>query len=151
MMHALTLLRPADVDLTRGQPFRPSAVAVAAIAIVMGAIVVACIWIGWRGGIVFGGHGAIPALLAWWVVFWFGLFFLFYANDWRKTFQRGAWLALTTDDGVYVKYRSYRNVSWSDEDLQVVFGRIASSRAPASTSAPGAHPRRKRATGAASG
>jgi len=32
----------------------------------------------------------------------------------------GRWLALTTDDGVYVKYRSYRNVSWSDEDLQVV-------------------------------
>ena len=55
-MHALTLLRPADVDLTHGQLFRPSALAVAAIAIVMGAIVVACIWIGWRGGIVFGGH-----------------------------------------------------------------------------------------------
>lgn len=120
-MHALSLLKLADVDLARGQLFRPSAVAVAAIAIVMGAIVVACIWIGWRGGIVFGGHGAIPALLAWWVVFWLGLFFLFYANDWRKTLKPTAWLALAADDGVYVKYRSYRNVSWSEEDLQVVF------------------------------
>jgi len=120
-MHAFSLLSPAQVDLARGRLFRVSAAAVATIAIVVGAIVGACIWIGWRGGVVLAGHGAIPALLAWWVVFWLGLFFLFYANDWRKTLAPGAWLALAADDGVYVKYRSYRNASWSKDDLQVVF------------------------------
>lgn len=120
-MDALPLLRPADVDLSSGQLFRVSARAVATIAIAMGVLVAACIWIGWRGGVVFGGRGVIPAVLAWWIVFWLGLFLLFYANDWRKARKPGAWLALATADGVYIKYRSYRNLSWNQDAPQVVF------------------------------
>jgi hypothetical protein len=121
-MDALPLLRPPDVDLSSGQLFRVlSARAVATIAIVMGVLVAACIWIGWRGGVVFGGRGVIPAVLAWWIVFWLGLFLLLYANDWRKALKPGAWLALATADGVYIKYRSYRNLSRNQDAPQVVF------------------------------
>jgi len=120
-MDALPLLRPADVDLSSGQLFRVSARAVATITIVMGVLVAACIWIGWRGGVVFGGRGMIPAVLAWWVVFWLGLFLLFYANDWRKARKPSAWLALATGEGVYLKYRSYRNLGWNQDVSQVAF------------------------------
>jgi hypothetical protein len=120
-MDALPLLRPADVDLSSGQLFRVSARAFATITIVMGVLVAACIWIGWRGGVVFGGRGMIPAVLAWWVVFWLGLFLLFYANDWRKARKPSAWLALATGEGVYLKYRSYRNLGWNQDVSQVAF------------------------------
>ena len=121
MTFALRLLKPAEVSFADARVFRVSAGAVAAITACMGIIVVACIGVGWRGGILLGNHGAIPALLAWWVAFWLGLFFVFYANDWRKTLSRGAWLALAAADGVHIKYRSYRNVVWGNNDPQVVF------------------------------
>ena len=121
MKRAPHLLKPAEVSFADVRVFRVSAGAVAAIALCMGTIVVACIGIGWHGGILLGKHGTIPALLAWWVAFWLGLFFVFYANDWRKTLSPGAWLAVAAADGAYIKYRSYRNVSWGSNDPQVVF------------------------------
>ena len=50
-----------------------------------------------------------------------GLFFFFYANDWRKGWAPGAWIAVAAEDGVYLKYRSFRNSSWSSDDEQVAF------------------------------
>jgi hypothetical protein len=60
-------------------------------------------------------------VLAWWVVCWLGLFLLFYANDWRKARKPSAWLALATGEGVYLKYRSYRNLGWNQDVSQVAF------------------------------
>src|SRR5690349_7433216 len=123
MMTELTLLRPADVPLAQARVFRVSGTALASIAIVLGLIVAAFCWIGWRG--------TVRAVIAGWVVFWLGFFALLYANDWRKALSPDAWLAALTADRLYVKFRSYRNLSWSDADPQVVFvpySAIASAR-----------------------
>ena len=101
--------------------FRVSAVSVAAIAVSMGSIVAACIGFGAHNGALFGAQGVFPAILLWWVLLWFGLFFLFYGNDWRKALRPSAWLVVAASEGVYIKYRSYRNAAWGDQDLQVVF------------------------------
>jgi len=121
MTQALSFLTLAEVPLSSGRLFRVSAVSVAAIAVSMGLIVTACIWFFARNGALFGAHGVFPAILLWWIVLWLGLFLLFYGNDWRKALRPGAWLALATSDGVYIKYRSYQNAAWGDQDLQVVF------------------------------
>jgi len=130
-MPGLRLLRPVEVDLAAGRVFRVSMSAVAIISVCTGVLLVACIAIGARNGILLGSVGMAPALLAWWIVFWLGLFFFFYANDWRKGWAPGAWIAVAAEDGVYLKYRSFRNSSWSSDDEQVAFvpyGAIATAR-----------------------
>jgi len=97
-MPVLLLLKPMEVDLAGGRLFRVSATAVAIIGVCTGALLLACISIGARSGILLGSGGAAPAVLAWWVVFWLGLFFFFYANDWRKASAPSAWLALPSSD-----------------------------------------------------
>jgi hypothetical protein len=120
-MPVLRLLKPVEVDLAAGRVFRVSSTAVAIISVCTGVLVLACIAIGARSGILLGSGGVAPAVLAWWVVLWLGLFFVFYANDWRKASAPSAWLAVAAQDGVYLKYRSFRNVSWSGDDEQVAF------------------------------
>jgi hypothetical protein len=120
-MPGLRLLKPVEVDLAAGRLFRVSTGAVAIIAVCTGALLLACILIGARNGILLGSVGVAPALLAWWIVFWLGLFFFLYANDWRKALAPGAWLAVAAENGVYLKYRSFRNVGWSSDDEQVAF------------------------------
>jgi hypothetical protein len=130
-MPVLRLLKPVEVDLAAGRLFRVSATAVAIVTVCTGALLLASLAIGARSGILLGSGGVAPAVLAWWVVLWLGLFFLFYGNDWRKAWAPGAWLALAAEDGVYVKYRSFRNVDWSSDDAQVTFipyGAIGAAR-----------------------
>ena len=69
-MPGLRLLRPVEVDLAAGRVFRVSMSAVAIISVCTGVLLVACIAIGARNGILLGSVGMAPALLAWWIVFW---------------------------------------------------------------------------------
>ncbi|MBI3373613.1 MAG: hypothetical protein HY017_17955 [Betaproteobacteria bacterium] len=121
MFGGLRLLTPGEVPFDRLQVFRYSPLSRILATVISGAIVLCCIWIGWRGGIALGKEGAIPGFIAWWVAFWIGIYFLFVAADLRKILRPQAWLAVAGEDGVFLKWRSYLNAHWGSGDVQVVF------------------------------
>lgn len=121
MFGGLRLLTPGEVPFDRLQVFRYSALSRILATLISGAVVLGCIWIGWRGGVTLGKEGAIPGFIAWWVAFWIGIYFLFVAADLRKILRPPAWLAATGEDGVFLKWRSYLNAHWGSGDVQVVF------------------------------
>lgn len=120
-MNDLRFLVPAVVPLAGARMFRVSTLSHALAALIVGAVVAACVWVGWRGGVALGRTGALPAFIAWWIVFWLGLYWLLVMNDWRKARGPHAWLAAAASDGVYIKWRSYQNAHWGTDDAQVVF------------------------------
>lgn len=89
--------------------------------LLMGIVVGFCIWVGLRGGIGFGKDGALPGFIAWWIVFWLGLFWLVLANLFLKSLKPSAWLVRAGSQGMYIKWRSYQNVAWQAEGPQVVY------------------------------
>ncbi|MSQ73558.1 MAG: hypothetical protein EXR27_20115 [Betaproteobacteria bacterium] len=131
----LNFLSPDGVPLERLEVFRATILSRVLAVLIVGAIVAACAWVGWRGGVAFGKGGALPGFIAWWIAFWLGLYWLFVAADLRKALARAggrpvAWLAAVGDEAVYVKWRSYLNAHWGAADPQVVavpFGAIRSA------------------------
>lgn len=121
MFGGLRLLTPGEVPFDRLQVFRYSPLSRILATLVSGAVVLGCIWIGWRGGVTLGKEGAIPGFIAWWVAFWIGIYFAFIAVDLRKILQSQGWLAAAGEDGIFLKWRSYLNAHWGSGDVQVVF------------------------------
>lgn len=117
----LRLLALREVPLPGLRVFRVAILSRALTTLILGAVVAACVWIGWSGGIAFTRRDGIPGFIAWWAAFWLGLFWIFFANDLRKAAKPTAWLAAAGDDGVYLKWRSYQNLQWGIDDPQVVF------------------------------
>lgn len=86
----------------------------------VGAFVAFCLWVGLRGGLRMGG-GALPGFIAWWIVFWLGLYWLLLVGMTRKALKPDAWLVRADDHGLFVKWRSFQNVAWGADGLQVLF------------------------------
>lgn len=91
------------------------------IMLLMGAVVGFCLWVGLQGGIYLGHGGALPAFIAWWVVFWLGLYWLMLVNHCLKSLKPSAWLVRADGQGLYIKWRSYLNAAWGADGLQAVF------------------------------
>ena len=121
MYNELRLLTLRNVPSNGGRVFRVATLSLALAVLFVGALVAACIWIGWRGGIALGRRDGIPAFIAWWIVICFLPYWLIVLHDWRKARRPDAWLATADKEGVYVKWRSYQNAHWPADDVQVVF------------------------------
>jgi hypothetical protein len=85
-----------------------------------GAFVAFCLWVGWRGNLLIGS-GVWPALFAWWIVFWLGVIWLLLFGTTRKALHPDAWLVRADEEGLFIKWRSFQNVAWGADGLQVVF------------------------------
>lgn len=85
-----------------------------------GNVVGFCIWVGLQGGIRFGGDGALPGFIAWWIAFWIGLYWLALANLFLKSLKPSAWLVRADSQGLYIKWRSYQNLAWQTSGPQIV-------------------------------
>ena len=67
----------------------------------------------------------------WYIVCILALLWLLAVNDLRKAFQPTSWLLAIGDTNLYLKWRSYQNVHWGTQDVQVLelpFTSIASVR-----------------------
>ncbi|MFZ3019619.1 MAG: hypothetical protein WA056_14310 [Gallionella sp.] len=118
-MKPLRLLQLREAPDSDIREFRASSPWVTML--LMGIVVGLCLWVGLRGGIYFGEGGALPAFIAWWIVFWLGLFWLMLVNLCLKSRQPSAWLVRADSQGLYIKWRSYQNVAWQTEGPQVLY------------------------------
>lgn len=73
------------------------------------------------GGHLFRRRRCIATFIAWWIVFWLGLFWLILANLCLKSLKPSAWLVRADSQGLYIKWRSYQNVAWQTEGPQVLY------------------------------
>jgi hypothetical protein len=83
-------------------------------------VVIGCVWL-----------ALVHTPWGWWGVFWLGGFWLLLMHTALKTRHAEAWLVKVADGGLYIKWRSYQNVTHGREGLQVVFvpfARIAAAR-----------------------
>jgi hypothetical protein len=117
MARPLHLLSLAAVPAEGLQHYRVSTAGPVAATVLVGVWVLACAWVAWSGGI---GKVIISPALAGWASFWIGLYWLYVANDLRKALKPEAWIAALGPDGVYVNFRSYRNIGLGEAGPQVV-------------------------------
>ncbi|HET6720195.1 MAG TPA: hypothetical protein VFH22_11140 [Rhodocyclaceae bacterium] len=115
---SLRLLELSAVPAQAVREFRAAAPWIATTLV--GAFVAFCLWVALRGGLRMGS-GALPGFIAWWIVFWLGLYWLLLLGMTRKAQHPDAWLVRADDDGLYIKWRSFQNVAWGADGLQVVF------------------------------
>lgn len=62
----------------------------------------------------------IPKFIMIWVMFWFGLFFLLAFSMLKKSLRASNWLMAYNGERLLIKFRSYLNTHFSDNDIQVV-------------------------------
>lgn len=117
----LQLLTLDDIRIAGVRRFRVSTLSHALTVPIVGAVILGCLWAGWHGGVALGKGGGLPGFIAWWIALSLAPYWLLVLRDWRKATRPHAWLAATGDNGVFVKWRSYRNAHWGHDDVQVVF------------------------------
>lgn len=90
---------------------------------VMGGLSLALLYIAWRGGWRFNNRGdGIPPFIGWFaggvlLLFTRAMPYVFL----KKRLKPSNWLVLRGADGLFVKYRSYLNAHFPEEDEQIVF------------------------------
>jgi hypothetical protein len=91
--------------------------------VVMGGLSLALLYIAWRGGLRFNNRGdGIPPFIGWFAGGVLALLtrvmpYVFL----KKRLKPGNWLVLRSADGLFVKYRSYLNAHFPEDDEQIVF------------------------------
>lgn len=89
----------------------------------MGGASLALLYIAWRGGLRFNNRGdGIPPFIGWWAGGVLALFtrampYVFL----RQRLKPSNWVVLRAAKGLYIKYRSYLNAHFPEEDEQIVF------------------------------
>jgi hypothetical protein len=128
--HALQVLPLEDAPLAGIRVYR---VPVVGRAIAVAVFAAPFLWglAAWLAGrISLGGAGILPLFMLGWIGFWLALILLFFVLDLRKALSPQAWLARLTDDGVFIKLRSYQNaVATGSQVLFVPFSAIRSANA----------------------
>jgi hypothetical protein len=101
--------------------------------LVLGGVSLALLYVAWRGGVRFNNRGdGIPPFIGW---FAGGVLLLFTRAVpyvfLRQRLKPSNWLVLRSADGLFVKYRSYLNAHFPEDDAQIVFipyGAIGAAR-----------------------
>jgi hypothetical protein len=119
MFNTLQLTTLDKVPTTRAEVFRVSTLGLVIAVVIVSLLLAGCIVAGVYA-IFFEDEGFVVGLILLSVGFWIGLYWLFVVNDLAKATKPTAWLAVLADRGVYVKWRSYRNIKWGLDDPQVV-------------------------------
>lgn len=120
-MPPMSPLRLLELSAVPDRPLREFRAAAPWLATTLvGVFVAFCLWVGLRGGLRMGS-GALPGFIAWWIVFWLGLYWLLLFGMTRKALHPDAWLVRADDDGLFIKWRSFQNVAWGADGLQVLF------------------------------
>src|SRR5262245_35981575 len=111
-MIAMEVLRSADVPIhRRGQEFRYSRVRAGAGTTILAAVAVALI-----------GFGRMQnSWIAYYITGLILVALLIFHNLVTARFRPTNWLVRVTDDGLFIKFRSYLNYRFSDQDHTIVF------------------------------
>jgi len=111
-MIAMEVLRSADVPIhRRGHEFRYSRVRAGAGATILAAVALALI-----------GFGRIQnSWIAYYIAGLILVALLMFHNLVTARFRPTNWLVRMTDDGLFIKFRSYLNYRFSDQDHTIVF------------------------------
>src|SRR5208282_1379047 len=72
------------------------------------------------GGKLYGVHSPPPALFVYSFAAFFGLFGWLAFRQFRASLKRTNWLLRCNDNGVIIKYRSFDNWRFPDNDVQAV-------------------------------
>jgi len=108
----MQLLRIADVPITdHDRVYRYSRIRALSVLLVLSLLAIASLMFGWLKNMWIAYY--IPA-----VTF---LFFLIFQRLVTARFRSSNWLVRMTDHGLYVKFRSYLNHHFPEQDLTVVF------------------------------
>ena len=90
---------------------------------VMGGLALALLYVAWHGGLRFNSRGnGIPPFIGWFAGGVLAL--LTWAMPYaflKKRLKPSNWLAIRTAEGLFLKYRSYLNAHFPEEDEQIVF------------------------------
>jgi len=108
----MQVMRLADVPVNqRDRVFYYSRARAVLGAMILAAIVIGALLFGWQNGFWLGYYVAAV----------FAICLLLFKKLVTARFQPSNWLIRMTDDGLFVKFRSYLNNHFSGEDLTVVF------------------------------
>lgn len=61
----------------------------------------------------------IPKFIMLWIIFWMGLFLCMFLSALKKSFKSSNWLMAYNGERILVKFRSYLNNHFSDDDIQI--------------------------------
>lgn len=62
----------------------------------------------------------LPKFMMFWIIFWFLLFFLLAFSMLKKSLKKSNWLIAYNGERLLIKFRSYLNTHFSDDDIQLV-------------------------------
>lgn len=109
----MQLLRISDVSFNkRDVVFRQSKLSLIAVCAVVLALM--------GGAYHLYAVEKLPKFMMIWIVFWLGIFFLMTFSALKKALKKSNWLMAFDGERLLLKFRSYLNTHFSDDDIQLV-------------------------------